>query len=1017
MSLAGLELKKLKRIHPCSNTDISKSINDNKSNNMDIAIIGMSCLFPDAKNPEEFWKNILSGKSSIGEFPKKRIDNLEEYLKLTNKSNARFIKGAYLEEIDKFDNDFFKITPREARMMNPNQRLFLKNVWTTIEDSGYGGNKLSGTNTGIYLGLIGSQNANKYMQILSEIYDSEELNIAMAGNLTSIIPSRISYFLNLTGPSMVIDTACSSSLVAVHMACTAIRNGECEQAIAGGIRISLLPIEDGFKVGMEASDGITRTFDDNSDGTGMGEGVGTVFLKPLHQAEKDGDFIHAVIKGSAINQDGTTVGITAPNPSAQTKVVKKAWENAHINPESISYIEAHGTGTKLGDPIEVNALTRAFGEFTTQKQFCAIGSVKTNIGHLYEAAGIASLIKAVLCLKKKKLPPLINFNIPNEKINFLDSALYINDEIEDWETDFSPRRCGVSSFGFSGTNCHVILEEYAPETIAESINDKKNRIFTLSSNKKHLLYGYIQSYIDYLTEFGELNIADICYTADTGRGHYKYRLAFTVQSVEELVDKLKSIMQLGLDTENDICYGVADEKKMSDNQANEILKKNYITDADLEKLCELYVSGADIIWKDLYSKENRKKVSLPTYYFDKKSCWFTIDDIEKYSNIKSRQKDVSGVLQKVNMRIADSHKEKVKNFEFIEAVYSEINLYTGVLLLKSFQKMGIFRVAGEKYTISEIKSRLGLINKYEGLFGALLEILKKYGFICLEDDYVLTLDVYNQGIPEIKVSQEFMPVFRMLNNTISALKDILAGNIPATDVIFPKGSMALVEAVYSGNRISDYFNDLIALYVCMYVRELAKVSGNKRKIKILEIGSGTGSTSCRVMDKLFDLKDSVSFCYTDISAGFVNYGKRNLGDKYPFATFKVLDIEKDISTQGFEPFKYDVIFASNVIHATSSIYATFGHIKKLLGYSGIFILNELTKSQDFLTLTFGLLDGWWLSKDTEIRLRNAPLIGVESWKNIYSNNGFGQIETFGLSVRNCPDSYQSIICGMKSEKK
>lgn len=619
MSLNGLKLKDLK------NTPPNSKMNDKEIGNTDVAIIGMSCNFPDAKSPEEFWNNISSGKISIKEFPQSRVNNIKDYLKLKGKKNISYLKGAYLEHIDKFDSDFFKITPKEASFMNPVQRLFLENVWQTVEDSGYGGNKLSGTNTGVYLGFGGDIEGNKYMQMLSEIFGWEQLSIAIAGNLSSIIPSRISYILDLTGPSMVIDTACSSSLVAVHTACQAIRNGECDQAIAGGIRISLLPLQDSLKAGMESSDGLTRAFDDSSDGTGLGEGVGTVFLKPLYRAEEDGDPIYAVIKGSAINQDGATMGITSPNPLAQMQVIKKAWDNAKVHPETISYIEAHGTGTKLGDPIEIDGITRAFSEYTNKKQFCGLGSVKTNIGHLYEAAGIASLIKAVLCLENKKLPPSINFNVPNEKINFLESPIFIVNSLIDWETECVPRRCGISSFGFSGTNCHLILEEYVQKEEVTSNKRNKKRIFALSAKKKELLEGYIERYIEYLTKNSNMNIDDICYTAGTGRGHYKHRVAFTIESVEELLSKLKSIKELDESVNKEIYYGANEEKQSLDEEAEILLNCDLITEKNLEKLCELYVNGASIHWDNLYQNEKRKRVRLPTYYFADKTLWFQIE--------------------------------------------------------------------------------------------------------------------------------------------------------------------------------------------------------------------------------------------------------------------------------------------------------------------------------------------------------------------------------------------------------
>ena len=255
----------------------------------------------------------------------------------------------------------------------------------------------------------------------------------MVGNISAMMPSRIAYLLDLKGPTMILDTACSSSSVSVHLACQAIKNRDCDMAIAGGIRINMLPVDNPYmKMGVEAQDSITRTFDNNAEGAGWGEGVAALFLKPLSKARNDKDNIYAVIKGSAVNQDGASIGITAPNPKAQTDVILKAWDNAGIDPETIKYIEAHGTATNLGDPIEISAIEKAFKRFTDKNQFCAISSVKTNVGHLYECAGMAAIIKAVLALKTTKIPQGIHFNVPNKEIKFSESAVYVNTRARQW---------------------------------------------------------------------------------------------------------------------------------------------------------------------------------------------------------------------------------------------------------------------------------------------------------------------------------------------------------------------------------------------------------------------------------------------------------------------------------------------------------------------------------------------------------------------------------------------------------
>lgn len=597
-------------------------ISEDAAESKDIAVIGVASLLPLADNPDEFWDNLVNGIDCVRTIPKTRridVDNLMNYF---GAKNVEYKEIAYLDEIDKFDYAFFGLSPKEASLMDPHQRLFLETAWKCIEDAGYGGDKLVGSRTGVFLGFSGD---SAYMKLINEV-SPQSVPVALTGNLASIIASRISYILDLKGPSVNIDTACSSSLVAVHYACESIRRGECSTAIAGSVKLQLLPMKNTYSIGINSSDGRTKTFDDSSDGTGMGEGVVALMLKPLQKAAKAGDNIYAVIKGSAINQDGASVGISAPNPAAQADVIIKAWENSQIDPMTISYIEAHGTGTKLGDPIEIEGVKRAFGKYTEQKNICAIGSVKTNIGHLDHASGAAGLLKCVQALAYKKLPPLLHFSVPNKNIDFLNSPIYINKGLKDWNTNDSIRRCGVSSFGFSGTNCHMILEEYI-QPANEGVEANEADILTLSAKSEESLIQIVKNYISYLEAHKNINIHDVCYTANTGRGHYNLRIAIIFADIQDLLRKLCRIENEGFKekTQADIYYGTS-----------VVQKESYIYDFDsegsyayfesLHKLCGVYVSGANLNWEELYNSQNRKRVSIPTYSFAKSRCWIEVPE-------------------------------------------------------------------------------------------------------------------------------------------------------------------------------------------------------------------------------------------------------------------------------------------------------------------------------------------------------------------------------------------------------
>ncbi|HEX3044251.1 MAG TPA: SDR family NAD(P)-dependent oxidoreductase [Bacillota bacterium] len=613
-----------------------------------VAVIGVAARLPLADNPQAFWNIICNQRDCIRSCPDERRRDIESYLhyKKLPIGAAKYQEIAYLDDIDKFDPYFFRLSPKEASLMDPNQRLFLETAWSAIEDAGYGGNKLTGSKTGVYLGYSHSSAVN-YHQLVAEI-EPESLVGAVSGNIPAVIASRISYLLDLKGPALLIDTACSSSLVAAHLACQGLRRHDCELAIAGGVKVELAPFTSDYKLGIESSDGRTKTFDKDSDGTGGGEGVIALLLKPLDKALKDEDHIYAVIKGSAINQDGSSIGITAPNVTAQESVIQKAWETAGIDPETITYLEAHGTGTTLGDPIEIEGISRAFGQYTKKRQFCAIGSVKSNIGHLDHAAGLAGLLKAILALKYRQIPPTIHFQQPNRKITFEESPVYVNDRIIPWETGDFPRRVGVSSFGLSGTNCHMVLEESPVMTPADE-PPPRPQIFTLSAKSIPALKQYLKAYQSYLETETGIELARICYTANTGRGHYNHRLALIVKGVEEFKAKIRRLVEADVTRVDgdDIFYGfhqvigavnhpnesgylTNDQKLKLTGEASQTIQQLRLDGEDsvyleqMRKLAKTYVQGADLPWEKIYEGEKIQKISLPSYAFEPNRCWVEI---------------------------------------------------------------------------------------------------------------------------------------------------------------------------------------------------------------------------------------------------------------------------------------------------------------------------------------------------------------------------------------------------------
>ena len=495
-----------------------------------IAIIGIGCRFPQANNPAQFWQLLANGVDAVTKVPASRKE-------IASLSDSNFPWGGFLSEVDRFDGDFFGISPQEAKNIDPQQRLLLEVVWEALEDGGQVRENLANTNTGVFIGIASYDYYGLTAQNLQNLNSYSSL-----GTSSAIAANRISYFFNWHGASMAVDTACSSSLVAVHLACQSLWTGESNLAIAGGVSLILYPWStlSLAQAGLMSLDGRCKTFDDTANGYVRGEGAGAVLLKPLSQAQADKDPIYAVIRGSAVNQDGRSNGITAPKPKAQEAVLRQAYRQAGISPSLVQYIEAHGTGTRLGDPMEMRALGNVLAAERSLEDRCAVGSVKTNIGHLEAAAGIAGLIKTSLSLKNRQIPPSLHFNKPNSHIAFDKLPLKVQQQLEPW-SDKQLAIAGVSSFGFGGTNAHVVLSE-APitrATIRENKTERPYHILTLSAKNQPALQDLASNYAQYLIDKPDLPLADVCHTANR-RSQFKYRLMAISRDRHQLLQQLNA---------------------------------------------------------------------------------------------------------------------------------------------------------------------------------------------------------------------------------------------------------------------------------------------------------------------------------------------------------------------------------------------------------------------------------------------------------------------------------------------
>ena len=557
----------------------------------DIAIVGLAGCFPGAADVAQFWRNLCAGVESVSFFSDAELEasGID-----TRTLGPNYVKArAILDDAEWFDARFFGFSPREAELLDPQQRVFLETAWEALENAGCDPEQVAGS-VGVFAGMT----SNTYY--LSNLHGHPDL-LARAGPVSALIANerdflatRTSYKLDLRGPSLNINTACSSSLVAVSQACQSLLSYQCDVALAGGVAIEFPQKKGSFyrEGGITSADGHCRAFDERATGLVPGEGAGVVVLRRLSEALADGDHVYAVIRGFAVNNDGAhKVGYTAPSIEGQAEVIALAQAVADVHPETISYIEAHGTGTPLGDPIEMAALTRAFREHTNARGFCAIGSVKTNIGHLDAAAGVAGLIKTVLALYHAQLPASLHFTRPNSQIDFANSPFFVNDRLRDWHQDRGPRRAGVSSFGIGGTNAHLVLEEAPVRELSEP--PCPYEILALSAKSESALATMSANLAGYLKAHPDVNIADIAYTLQVGRRALKHRRVIMCAGVAGAICALK----------DDAPYVAPPD---APSHARDV--------------AEAWVRGKVVDWRTL-GTGRRHKIPLPTYPFERQRYW------------------------------------------------------------------------------------------------------------------------------------------------------------------------------------------------------------------------------------------------------------------------------------------------------------------------------------------------------------------------------------------------------------
>jgi acyl transferase domain-containing protein/enoyl-CoA hydratase/carnithine racemase/acyl carrier protein/SAM-dependent methyltransferase len=572
----------------------------------DVAVIGMWGRFPDAPDPEAFWANLAAGRCSVREVPAERWRGADGQV------------GAWLSGVDEFEPELFNLSPLDAESMDPQQRLFLEAAWCALEDAGYGGRASEPRRFGVFVGT----GSGDYLRLLQAAGQGDTAQ-AFLGSSSSLLPSRIAYVLDLRGPTVAIDTACSSSLVAVHLACEAVLAGQCEAALAGGVAVMCTPQMHLWtgSAGMLSPTGTCAPFAASADGIVLGEGVGVVVLKRLDRALADRDHVHGVIRASGTNGDGRTNGITAPSATAQEELLVAVHERAGIRPEDLGYVEAHGTATRLGDPIEVGALTRAFRRGTSRRGYCGIGSLKGNIGHTTMAAGVAGLMKVLMALRHRELPPSLHCREPNPAIDFEGSPFFVVGERRTWEPGPDGRRtAAVSSFGFSGTNCHLVVEE--PPEAAPAAEGDAYALVPISARTEEALARRLEDLAGRL-EPGA-GPWDVAFTLGVGRAHLPVRTALVVGRREDLAARLSAALEErragGRPAADGLAEGWDREPLALLRRAREAGDEPLLRSA-LEALAAGYERGGDLDWASVYRGRDGRRIELPVYPFSRRRYW------------------------------------------------------------------------------------------------------------------------------------------------------------------------------------------------------------------------------------------------------------------------------------------------------------------------------------------------------------------------------------------------------------
>jgi 3-oxoacyl-(acyl-carrier-protein) synthase/SAM-dependent methyltransferase len=938
-----------------------------------IAILGTALRLPGGvSSPERFWEVLANGEELIGTVPQERWNaGAFKGFDPDEAGTTYDVRGGFISDVDAFDAEFFGMHSREASKADPQQRILLELTWEALERSSINPQSVARSQTGVWVGISN----NDWTRMLLE--DPRKIDgYTGVGGSNSVAAGRIAHFLGTYGPAEVIDTACSSSLVALHHAVQSLRRGETNLAIVGGANLILSPdLHVCFsRSGMLSRSGRCHTFADDADGYVRSEGCCIVVLKRLADAQREGDPILAVIHGTAVNQDGRSARLTAPNVRAQQKVMRSALADAEVEASAVNYVEAHGTGTPLGDPMEFLSIGSVYGVGRSASSPLYLGSVKTNLGHGEGVAGLTGLIKVVLMLQPgRTIAPHLHCSSPNSRIDWQRWAIKIPHAATPWSQASSVHFAGISSFGFSGTNAHVVVGsiENMPKAVpAVAQSSSEDVSLCISAASPQGLRALATGYVEFLQQTDE-SFADICNSALCTRARLTYRLV--VRASDSLVGANLLERWLAGDAVCGVMAGIESEGAGENSTPGD----------ELAQLAVEFLTG-----DKPQIESNSRRVALPLYPFQRQRYWFgeapeiqwrrEREQVWEAVCFESERQSLQGPLGWK----PENYSERWATLERLTLAYARNVLFHA----------GAFP-SGEAATVSDVMANCGFLAIYRRLVGRWLRNLAAEGILeDLDERYrpvgkmePVALDgIWRDTEKVLEADPGLLTYFRRCG---SLLEDVLAGKISSLETLFPEGSFDLTEALYQRSLEARYCNAIVAKSIQAAVHGW----GRKRNVRVLEIGAGTGGTTSAVVPLL--PRDETEYWFTDVSELFLRRARKNL-DQFSFVRYGHFNLDSEPEEQSMPVGYFDVVVASNAVHASRNLPLSLHRIQRMLAPGGILVLIETTVHQTCFDMTIGLIEGWQHFEDSE--RAEHPLLSASRWRDVLMENGFEQVTTLPM---------------------